>query len=122
MHGGEHGPRAGGAARMTSTRPRAPRAGSVRTGVSADVPAPAAGTLAEAVDWRRRALSATTAPALEPRALSELAARLTPTPGARLHLLRLDAAEAAAAADAARRYLAERETHAYLPPAERTRI
>ncbi|MEA2324574.1 MAG: hypothetical protein QOD81_4424 [Solirubrobacteraceae bacterium] len=93
--------------------------------VSADVPARAAGTLAEAVDWRRRALSATSATARTapgPGALCELTTRLTPAAGARLHPLRLDAAEACVAADAARRYLAARETGAYLPPAERTRI
>jgi hypothetical protein len=109
---------------VTSTAPRSAATGSYRTLVSADLPARTAGELAEAVDWWRRALVAerATGGALDPHALGDLAARLTPAPGARAIAVRLDATEAATVAEAARRYLADRGLARYQPPAERARV
>jgi hypothetical protein len=93
--------------------------------VVADVAAAAAEALADAVARRRDTLALgelEAAQALEVRALSDLADRLRPAPGVEMHVLRLSADDAAVVADAADRYVAERDTDGYQPPAERARL
>jgi hypothetical protein len=93
--------------------------------VVADVPAPAAEALADAVARRRdaRALGELeAAQALEVRALSDLADRLRPAPGAEIHVLRLSADDVAIVADAAEAYVAERDVDGYQPAPERARL
>jgi hypothetical protein len=93
--------------------------------VVADVAAAAAEALADAVARRRDTLALgelEAAQALEVRALSDLADRLRPAPGVEMHVLRLSADDATVVADAAERYVAERDTDGYQPPAERARL
>ncbi|MEA2289736.1 MAG: hypothetical protein QOD55_1733 [Solirubrobacteraceae bacterium] len=91
----------------------------------ADVPATAAGALADAVRHERNARAMgelDSAAVLAVRAISELADRLDPAPGAGMHVLRLDAGDVAVVCDTAERYVAERDVESYQPPDERARI
>ena len=93
--------------------------------VVADVAAAAAEALADAVARRRDTLALgelEAAQALEVRALSDLADRLRPAPGVEMHVLRLSADDAAVVADAADRYVAERDVDGYQPAPERARL
>jgi hypothetical protein len=93
--------------------------------VIADVPAEASTALADAVRHERHARALgelDTAAALALRALNDLAGRLDAAPGATMHVLRLDPADVAVVADAADRYVAERDVDSYQPPEERARI
>jgi hypothetical protein len=93
--------------------------------VVADVPATAAEALADAVARRRDALALgelEAAQALQVRALSDLADRLRPVPGAEMHVLRLGAEDTAIVCDAAERYVAERDVDGYQPAPERARL
>jgi len=93
--------------------------------VVADAAAAAAAALADAVAWRRDALAVgplEAGGALAVRALSALAERLRPLPGAELHVVRLDGDDAVAACEALERYVAERDVDDYQPAPERARL
>jgi hypothetical protein len=99
---------------------RSPGRRSHRPVVNADIPARAAGALSEAV--ARLVRVGGDERAARTRALTALAAGLTPAPGAQAHRVVLDATEAELAAEAARWHIADRAGAGYQPPAERARL